>query len=74
MESSIPLGSMERKKIQNAKEALLLFLKSIPVDSYFNVIGFGSGFESLFPTSKLPGCFLLQSDLANQSKLDTLLP
>ncbi|KAK3602215.1 hypothetical protein CHS0354_039961 [Potamilus streckersoni] len=42
-------GSMEGKKIQNAKEALLLFLKSIPIDSYFNVIGFGSGFESLFP-------------------------
>lgn len=42
-------GSMDGKKIQNAKKALLLFLKSLPVDSYFNVIGFGSRFESLFP-------------------------
>ncbi|KAL3888742.1 hypothetical protein ACJMK2_001102 [Sinanodonta woodiana] len=41
-------GSMGGEKIQSAKETLLLFLKSLPVNCYFNVIGFGSNFESLF--------------------------
>ncbi|KAL3888727.1 hypothetical protein ACJMK2_001090 [Sinanodonta woodiana] len=41
-------GSMQGKKMQSAKETLLLFLKSLPVKSFFNVIGFGSDFESLF--------------------------
>ncbi|KAK3598703.1 hypothetical protein CHS0354_003261 [Potamilus streckersoni] len=40
-------GSMQGEKIQSAKETLLLFLKSLPVDCYFNIIGFGSHFESL---------------------------
>ncbi|KAL3888724.1 hypothetical protein ACJMK2_001087 [Sinanodonta woodiana] len=42
-------GSMQGEKIRSAKETLLLFLKSLPVNCYFNVIGFGSHFESLFP-------------------------
>lgn len=42
-------GSMGGDKIKNAKEALLLFLKSLPSDSFFNVVSFGSDYSLLFP-------------------------
>ena len=41
-------GSMDGRRIEIAKEALILFLRSIPVKSTFNVISFGSDFESIF--------------------------
>ncbi|ESO09061.1 hypothetical protein HELRODRAFT_74072, partial [Helobdella robusta] len=41
-------GSMDGSRIESAKESLLLFLKSLPPDCYFNIIGFGSTFELLF--------------------------
>jgi uncharacterized protein with von Willebrand factor type A (vWA) domain len=41
-------GSMEGDRMENAKRALILFLKSLPVDSYFNVMSFGSGSEFMF--------------------------
>lgn len=41
-------GSMQGTKIDNAKMTLLYFLKSLPVDCYFNVISFGSHFTELF--------------------------
>ena len=42
-------GSMEEEnKIGLARQAMLLFLKSLPVDCYFNVIRFGSTHENLF--------------------------
>ncbi|KAL4477542.1 hypothetical protein ABPG74_002692 [Tetrahymena malaccensis] len=44
-------GSMSGQPIRRACEALTLFLKSLPNDSYFNVISFGSSFEKLFPQS-----------------------
>ncbi|KAL3888728.1 hypothetical protein ACJMK2_001091 [Sinanodonta woodiana] len=46
-------GSMGGEKMWSAKETLLLFLKSLPVNCYFNVIGFGSNFESLFPEGSM---------------------
>ena len=41
-------GSMDGKRMENLKQALAIFLKSLPHDSYFNVISFGSSFEPLF--------------------------
>ncbi|ODM88037.1 von Willebrand factor A domain-containing protein 5A [Orchesella cincta] len=44
-------GSMYDEPIQLAKEALLLFLQSMPADCYFNVITFQSYFKCFFPNS-----------------------
>jgi hypothetical protein len=43
---------MDGTRINKAKEALVYFLRSLPQDSYFNVISFGSGTELLFPQNK----------------------
>ena len=37
--------------IADARKALLLFLKSLPAGCYFNIVGFGSRYASLFPKS-----------------------
>ncbi|KAJ3177499.1 hypothetical protein HDU85_005866 [Gaertneriomyces sp. JEL0708] len=45
-------GSMEGSRIQQASQALSLFLRSIPVEKhFFNIIGFGSSHKALFDTS-----------------------
>ena len=41
-------GSMHGLYIQSARDTLVLFLKSIPEGNYFNIIGFGSSYQSLF--------------------------
>jgi hypothetical protein len=41
-------GSMGGSSMELAKEALKLFLHSMPVDCYFNIWSFGSDFSSLF--------------------------
>ena len=44
-------GSMSGKYIKQAAETLMLFLKSLPEACSFNIVGFGSRFEKLFPES-----------------------
>jgi len=44
-------GSMEGDRIIMARESLLLFLKSLPEDSLFNVVSFGSDYQFLFSGS-----------------------
>ena len=41
-------GSMGGKPISVAKEALKLFVRSLPAGSYFNVFSFGSDFAKMF--------------------------
>ena len=44
-------GSMNGSFIRSASETLVLFLKSIPPGCSFNIIGFGSSYKTLFPSS-----------------------
>ena len=44
-------GSMSGSYICSARETLVLFLKSLPEGSYFNIVGFGSSYRKLFPDS-----------------------
>ena len=44
-------GSMGGSYIKSAADTLILFLRSIPPGCFFNVIGFGSTFSSLFKES-----------------------
>ena len=37
-------GSMSGIRIQKAKEALKYFMRSLPTDSYVNVVSFGDSF------------------------------
>jgi len=42
-------GSMaDENKIGFTRQAMLLFLKSLPVNCHFNIIRFGSSYETLF--------------------------
>ncbi|XP_058622849.1 von Willebrand factor A domain-containing protein 5A-like [Onychostoma macrolepis] len=44
-------GKDAQKRIESAKDTLLLLLKSLPMGCYFNIYGFGSRFECFFPQS-----------------------
>ncbi|XP_051844323.1 von Willebrand factor A domain-containing protein 5B1 isoform X3 [Antechinus flavipes] len=46
-------GSMSGININRVKEALILMLKSLMPTCLFNIIGFGSSFKTLFPSSQL---------------------
>jgi len=41
-------GSMSGSQIKNARAVMQLFMRSLPEDCYFNVIGFGSNFKKLY--------------------------
>ncbi len=43
---------MGGERISKAKEALIIFLKSLPISSYFNIVSFGSQSELLFSQSQ----------------------
>ena len=45
-------GSMGGQNIQMAKEALSILLNSLPTDSTFNIVRFGSTMKLLFPSSQ----------------------
>uniref|UniRef100_G3N806 VWFA domain-containing protein n=1 Tax=Gasterosteus aculeatus aculeatus TaxID=481459 RepID=G3N806_GASAC len=45
-------GSMLAECIKNARDTLLLLLKSLPLGCYFNIYSFGSSFEYIFPKSE----------------------
>jgi len=45
-------GSMDTKE-KELRDALELFMRSLPEGCYFNIVGFGSSFQKLFPVSRL---------------------
>jgi hypothetical protein len=45
-------GSMKGSSIETAKQAVELFIKSLPERSLFNILSFGSDFAKLFPESQ----------------------
>ncbi|OMJ74517.1 hypothetical protein SteCoe_26519 [Stentor coeruleus] len=45
-------GSMIGKKIILARNSAILFLKSLPRDSYFNIVAFGSHYKLFYPQSQ----------------------
>ena len=45
-------GSMQGQSIHLAREALLIFLHSLPATSHFNIVMFGSRYNSLYPASR----------------------
>ena len=65
-------GSMSGSRNDSAKETLLLFLKSLPDGCYFNVVGFGSSYKTLFNKSQLYNDSNLKkaTDLAKSMKAD----
>lgn len=42
---------MSGDRIKNAKVSLMIFLKSLPQESYFNIVSFGSDYSKLFEKS-----------------------
>jgi uncharacterized protein with von Willebrand factor type A (vWA) domain len=44
-------GSMAGSKMASVKNTLQIFLRSLPEGTMFNIIGFGTNFSKLFPTS-----------------------
>ncbi|KAM6932894.1 von Willebrand factor A domain-containing protein 5A-like [Xenentodon cancila] len=45
-------SNQQETRISSARDTLLLLLKSLPVGCYFNIYGFGSNFEYIFPQSQ----------------------
>uniref|UniRef100_A0A3P9JJR5 VIT domain-containing protein n=1 Tax=Oryzias latipes TaxID=8090 RepID=A0A3P9JJR5_ORYLA len=43
--------NQQETRISSARDTLLLLLKSLPMGCYFNIYGFGSGYDHIFPSS-----------------------
>ena len=66
-------GSMCGANIQSAADALVLFIKSLPVTCYFNVIAFGSTFRNLFEVSQKYSMETVEKALLFADKLQASL-
>ena len=58
-------GSMRGDRIVASRMAMNLFMRSMPEDSYFNIIGFGSSFVKLFPKSQVSSFLSFLSKKSN---------
>lgn len=63
-------GSMGGDSIGQAKKALGICLKALPAGCRFNVVRFGSSFESLFPQAKRYDAASLKEALAYLDRVD----
>ncbi|XP_024128987.2 von Willebrand factor A domain-containing protein 5A [Oryzias melastigma] len=52
MDCSINNRNQQETRISSARDTLLLLLKSLPMGCYFNIYGFGSRFDQVFPKSE----------------------
>ncbi len=66
-------GSMGGGRIKDARDAMQLFMRALPEDCYFNIIGFGSRYESLFPDSKKYDDASLRTATGHIQKMDANL-
>ena len=66
-------GSMGGSRIKHAQEVLQLFMRSLPQDCYFNIVGFGSRHTSLFPNSVKYNDDTLRSATTHISGMDANL-
>jgi uncharacterized protein with von Willebrand factor type A (vWA) domain len=66
-------GSMAGSKIRQVRETLQIFLRSLPEGTLFNIVGFGSNFEKLFPTSEVYNDKSLEVASAHVAKMDANL-
>ena len=62
-------GSMNGKRIFNAKKALKIFLRSLPGSSYFNVIAFSNNFSPFFKKSRKSNFEQISSALAKIDRI-----
>ena len=51
-------GSMGGSRIEKAKEALIIFLRSLPIDSFLNVVSVGFTSEELYENNIIQWTFL----------------
>ena len=61
---------MSGSYIRSARETLVLFLKSLPEGSFFNIIGFGSDYKKLFPKSVAYSQETLDKATAHAQKME----
>ncbi len=59
-------GSMSGTRMRMAKNALILFIKSLPSQCYFNIISFGSNYSQLYEKS------LIASDSNVEKTIDKI--
>ncbi|KAH3756410.1 von Willebrand factor type A domain [Pelomyxa schiedti] len=63
-------GSMGGSKITQAKAALQLFLRSIPLGTLVNIIGFGSTHECMFPAAQTYSQEMLTDATSQVERMD----
>jgi ubiquitin/uncharacterized protein YegL len=63
-------GSMGGSRIEIAREALMLFLKSLPQGSFFNVISFGTDYELMFDLPQLAESEVLEDAIQQISDFE----
>lgn len=76
-------GSMYGEKLLNTKKSILNILKSLPINSYFNIYCFGSSFSKIFTKSvefnlknlnlAITELLLFEADMGGTSLFEPLL-